>query len=256
MLLMSYCPQLIGPCCSPVRRRDLLKLLRSFTVWLIAAQITVFGIALSKSRAPLATLEIDPPVLMAYGGITAQSLKDSNEYWRLFTNIFVSGSISQLFINVALEFIFVLSREASWNTLRLVITFFSSAICGTFIALIFDPKGFVIGASPGIFGVYGGFIALYGISWESLHWKHRIAVLFMLFLNVILLIFATNLKHSANAGHAGGFSFGLAIGLLLFAHRSQTGKSKSCAYVTGGVAVSSLIVFPALYFTIFLTIDN
>jgi rhomboid protease GluP len=253
-LLMSYCPQLIGPCWTPVRRRDFLRLLRTFTIWLIAAQIVLFAISLSKSRIPLATLEIDLPVLVAYGGLTAKSLKRSHQYWRLFTNVFVSGSISQLFVNVALEFIFVLSREASWNTLRLLSIFFCSAICGAIIALVFDPDGFVIGASPGIFGVYGGFIALYGITFESLQWKHRIAVLFMLFLNVILLIFATSLKHSANAGHAGGFGFGLAMGLLMFAGRSETEKSKSCARTTGGVAASCLVLFPVLYFAIFLDV--
>jgi membrane associated rhomboid family serine protease len=122
------------------------------------------------------------PVLIAYGGISAKLLKVDNEYWRLFTNVFVSGSISQLFVNVALEFIFVLSREASWNALRLVATFLLSAVCGAFVALVFNPNGFAIGASAGIFGVYGRFVALYGISFEGRHWKHRIAVLFMLFL--------------------------------------------------------------------------
>jgi rhomboid protease GluP len=223
---------------------------------LIATQITLFGISLSKSRTPFATLEIDIHVLVLYGAVTAKSLRRSHEYWRLFTNVFVSGSISQLFINVALEFIFLLSREASWNSLRLMALFFLSAICGTFIAFDVDPTCLAIGASPGIFGVYGGFIALYGISFEGLHWKHRIAVLFMLLLNVILLIFVTNLKHIANAAHAGGFGFGLAFGLVLFAHRSETGRSRSCAYAIGAIVASSLVVFPTLYFVAFLDIGD
>jgi hypothetical protein len=113
----------------------------------------------------------------------------------LFTNCFVSASILQLFVTINLEFIGVLSREASWNTVRLVALCCLSEICGSFTALVFAQHRFAIGANAGIFGVYGGFLALYGIALETSMFP--IAVLFILFLNVILLIFAPNLKHSS-----------------------------------------------------------
>jgi membrane associated rhomboid family serine protease len=255
-LLMSYCPQLIGPCCTPVRCRDYLRLLKSFTVWLMAAQITVFGIALSKSRCPLPSLEIDRPVLLQLGALSLHHLKDRREYWRLFTGIFLHGNIAHLFVNVAIELIFVLSREASWNTLRLIVVFFGSEISGNFLTFCLDPEMTAVGSGNGIFGVYGGFIALYGILFEGLQWKHRIAVLFMLFLNGILLIFTTNDKHNNNWGHASGMACGFCVGLALFAHRAEGRKRKSCAYIFGGVLSLVLLLGPILYFLLILEVDE
>jgi rhomboid protease GluP len=247
-LLMSYCPHMIGPCCTPVRRQDYLRLLRSLTFWICLTQTVLYIVALTETKLPILSLNIDRNILIRYGAITPSSLQQTHQYWRLLSNFFINGSLSQLFVNVGIQLIFVMSREASWNLLRLGSIFFSSGICGTFFSLSFSPELLAVGSSGGIFGVFGAFCSMYGILFESLQWKHRIAVLFLLFLNALLLIFTTTQTYSGNWGHAGALAFGVALGLVIFASRSAQSTTRFGLYLAGGVISFLLMLVPVVYF--------
>jgi rhomboid protease GluP len=251
-MMMAYCPQLIGPCCSPVRRRDYLRLLGTFTFWLVLTQFVMCGIMLWETKSPITNATVDESVLMRYGAISPRNIKLDHQYWRLLIGIFLHKSIIHLLMDVIIELFFMLGRESSWNIIRLLAAFVLSNLTGSFFSLAFSdsPTASHLGANNGLFGIFGAFVTLYAISFEKLEWKHRVSVLFFMIVNVVLLIFATaeHVNKTGAPGQAGGLGFGVFFGLLLFANRSDSSRIRILGTLIGSLMCSILLVVPCAYF--------
>ena len=247
-LLASYCPLLIGPCCTPLRRHDVCRMLKSFTFWLIIVQVASFIFLLIKTKNPFHDTVIDPELLIKFGCLSPPHIKQKYQYWRCITTILVHRSFQTIAINVFLEFFFVMGRESSWNIFRLVGSYLLSNICGCFFTLELSPTFCSAGASCGIFGVFGSFIALYFIIFEKLPWRHRIGTLFMVAVILLFLIVSSSQKGIDFYGHIGGFIFGLAFGLVLFAYKCPTQKKKIATTLIGAIICIVAMVGPLLLF--------
>lgn len=255
-LLSSYCPQMIGPCCTPIRRKDFCRLFMSFTFWLMIAQIVVFVLTLLETRSPLEKATIDNPVLLKYGAINAYRIKIRHEYWRLLTTLGVHSTIAHVIVNIMIEFIFMLSRESSWNPARLVSVFLLSSVACSFWNMVVAPQ--VTGAGPtgAIFGVFGSFVSSYLISFEALEWRHRIATLFLICVIVVMLIFAGNERPDDGVGCLAGLIFGVGFGFILFARKNSKKKSRVLLYIIG-VSVSFVVLVPPIgYFLLKTDVSN
>ena len=252
-LCMSYCPAFIGPCCTPVRRRDFCRLLRSFTFWLVITQSIMVTLTLAETKSPLEKIVIERSILRKYGSMDPDAVREKNQYWRLLTSCFVHATISHFLICIITEVVFVLNREASWNILRTTSTFFLSSICGSFFMLVISRDVPSVGAGAAILGVFGAFVASIAVVFGSLQWKHRVSVLFMFLGNVVLLIFVVNERQEENWGYFGGLCFGFAYGLVLFAHKIETRQGKLLSYLIGGALSFGLLFVPVMIYVVDLT---
>ena len=247
-LLASYCPLLIGPCCTPLRRHDVCRMLKTFTFWLIICQVAVYIFCLSQTKNPFHNTIIDTNILIEYGCISPQHIKEKYQYWRCLSTILLHGSFSHVSINVFIEFFFVLGREANWNSLRLIGVYLLSSFCGAFFTLDLSPGFCSTGASCGIFGVFGSFIALYFILFENLQWRYRIGTLFMVTIILLFLIVAGSQEGIDFNGHLGGFLFGLFMGLALFAYKCPTHKKRVIVTLLGIIVCIILMFGPLILF--------
>ena len=249
-LLMSFCPELIGPCCTPVRRRDFCKLLMSFTFWLIVAQTIVVGLSLKESKSPLEKVAIEPAILAKYGAMVPERLRNNNEYWRLFSCVFVHATVSHFLVCIIAEFMFLLSREAAWNTLRFIPVFMLSSVCGSFFLLVVSPNTSSVGSGSSIFGAFGAFIVSYAVIFDSLQWKHRVSVLFLILMNVIFLIFVVNERQEETWAFLGSLCFGVSFGLILFSHKNQHRRGRIVGYVLGTIFSVGLLTVPITWYSV------
>lgn len=233
-LFATYCPFLIGPCCSPVRRHDICRLLYSFTFWLILTQIALFVVTLNETASPFHNFVVDKNILIKYGAVTPEKIKGENELWRLLSSIVIHSSISHILCDFSLEIMFLLGQEASWNTLRTASIFILSSICGSFTTLSFSDRNVLgMGGCSGVFGVFGAFISLYLVMFDQLPWNHRIGALFLIMWVIILLILAGVEGSSDSWGLLGGVVFGFGFGCFLFGPKCQNHRQKLGFMITG-----------------------
>lgn len=247
-LFISYFPLLIGPCCTPIRLRDFLRIFKMFTFWLILGQIAYYLYLIMITNTPTDIFTVDRYILEEYGILHPSRIKYKHEYWRIFSAILIHNCAQQLVINFFLEMIFVLPREACWKTYRLVPIFILSSICGNFTNLCFKPNGKSTGPASAIFGVFGAFVSSYLVVVRKLSWKHCIGVLVMICFIIALLIVAGTQEASENIGLAGGFIYGIFIGLAIFSKNSDDKKRTTACLIIGIVGSVVLIVFPIICF--------
>lgn len=87
-------------------------------------------------------------------GLNSNSLTFHN----LFTSIFFQADIFHLIFNISLLLMFGIIFEKDVGSFRFSLIFFSSALIGNFFQALLIPSSFVIGASAGIFGIFGGLV--------------------------------------------------------------------------------------------------
>lgn len=247
-LFISYFPILVGPCCTPIRARDFLRIFKTFTFWLILAQIGYYSYLVTLTKTPADIFTVDPYVLDKYGIIYPSRIKYNFEYWRFFSTILINNCAQQLVINFFLEMLFVLPREACWKAYRLIPIFLLSSICGSFSSLCFRPNDKSAGPASAIFGVFGAFVSSYLVVVRKLSWKHCIGVLIMICFIISLLIVAGTQELSENIGLSAGFVYGLFLGLAIFSKNADD-KKRTTACLTIGIIGSVLsLIFPIITF--------
>ena len=103
------------------------------------------------------------------GGISQQSLIDfalagppvaNGDWWRMFTSMFLHGSIIHLGFNMYALWIFGPAIERRFGPARYLALYFTAGLWGSAGALILSPNGYTVGASGAIFGLMGAFVAI------------------------------------------------------------------------------------------------
>lgn len=247
-LFISYFPILVGPCFTPIRTRDFLRIFKMFTFWLILGQIVYYSYLATLTQTPTDIFTVDRYVLDKYGTIYPSRIKYKHEYWRFFSTMLIHTCAQQLVINFFLEIMLVLPREACWKTYRLVPIFVLSSICGSFISLCFKPNVKSAGPGSAIFGVFGAFVSSYLVVVRKLSWKHCIGVLIMICFIIALLIVAGTQEASENIGLGGGFVFGLLFGLAIFSKNADDKKRTSACLAVGIIGSTALLTFSIITF--------
>ena len=103
-------------------------------------------------------ISADPKVLLSLGGNLTLYLKDG-EFWRLFTYMFLHGSIMHLLINMYSLYVIGTQLETFIGKFKFMFVFIISGICGGLLSAIATPflnpgKNVVsVGASGAIFGL-------------------------------------------------------------------------------------------------------
>ncbi len=154
------------------------------------------------------------------------------EYWRLLTSMFYHFSIDHLVYNMIMLYMMGAILEPFYGRVRYFVLFFVSGLVADAASLWYNgivlPKerafSFSAGASGAVYGLIGGFAAIYLFRRNALPaWEKRrlmIAVLFLLFGS----IFDTGIGHEA---HFGGFFGGLLLGCVYCMILKRKAKKKT-----------------------------
>ncbi len=212
-----------------------------FTAALLFLLGLVFLWEVKSATDPLrGLLALSPRMLTADGGLHAELVKQSHQWWRLFTAPLLHGSLPHLISNgIALLLVGILLERVIGHA-RFAAIFVISALCGSAASLFFNPLTNVgVGASGGILGLFAAaFVVGSRMTSQSNRGilKRRAAYAFALAL----------LPSSSSAAgvqidyaaHFGGAIGGGAMALLLFRSWPQNRSNVSLMYVTGAIAAS------------------
>lgn len=159
-------------------------------------------------------IDLDNQALLDWGADFRPLTVDENEWWRLFTNMFLHGGIIHLLMNMyALLFIGVL-LEPLLGKVVFITFYILTGIAASTTSLYWHDYSVCVGASGAIFGAYGIFLAL--LTTNIIHKEERSAFLLSTGLFVGYNLLYGIKGNTDNAAHIGGLLSGILFGLVIY----------------------------------------
>lgn len=161
-----------------------------------------------------------------------------HQYWRLVSGAFLHASIWHITMNMLSLYFVGRALEPAIGRPYFAAIYFTSLLCGSFGALLFDPLSPTLGASGAIFGIFGALIV---VAHERRIPLWQSGLLPILVLN---LVFSLTIAGVSLGGHLGGLAAGLATGWLVVKY----GERRALPQVVYGgcVAIAVIAVFASL----------
>jgi rhomboid protease GluP len=151
------------------------------------------------------------PDLVTQTGLKVNEYIVQGEYWRLFTPMFLHGSIIHLGFNLYALFIFGPGLERHFGHLRFITLFILSGFAGNVLSFMFSAAP-SLGSSTAIFGLLGAEGVFLYRNRQIFGSQARRALNNLVLLAVINLVFGLSSPGIDNFGHLGGL-----LGGTLFA---------------------------------------
>jgi len=185
----------------------------------ISATRVVIGINLAVFAAMLLTGEPTSARTLVRFGALVGGVLPLDEWWRIATSMFIHIGFLHLAFNMYALFLFGTPVERRYGTTRFLALYLLSGLGGGAASLVFTDALISAGASGGVFGVLGAWIAIY-LAHRSM--PGAAAQLRSLFLLVAInLAIGFTAGGIDNAAHLGGLAAGFVIGTgLEYAGRS------------------------------------
>ncbi len=179
----------------------------TFALIAVNVAIFLFGIATDSTQR-----------LWFFGAINGGWVFNDNEYYRLFTAMFLHGSISHLFFNMYALYILGMSIEQMYGRWRFSAIYILGGLTGSVASAALNltgPRDFGLGASGAVFALLGAQILYFWRYRETLGAYARGALRQYAILLGINLFFGLAVPQIDNTAHMGGLVGGAVLGFLL-----------------------------------------
>jgi rhomboid protease GluP len=187
------------------------------SLWLIALNVIVFIWEINTNAL------LDQERIIAAGALHRDSVL-AGEWWRLFSAMFLHGSVDHLVGNCVVLYILGIACEHAFKVRRTLVIYLFAGVSGALLSLTFQP-GPSVGASGAIFGVMGSVIAfLYRYRKQFILRDNRIAFVLLIWA-VYQILSGLMTPYIDNFAHLGGFIGGVVVTLLLQSPLLQQSQS-------------------------------
>lgn len=241
-------------------KRACKKFWLSFSVLISIAQVLIF-IFVVVDGGGIISLEDNPMigphahVLDRAGAKNAAKIRYSHEWWRLLTPLLLHGGIIHLLTNILVQLRFAIMVEVLWGSIVWMVIYGMTGVVANVISCIALPNHISVGSSGSVCGLIGAEIVFILITWRQTLPRdamERNLQLASLIFTAILTAAISFLPLVDFAAHGGGFGFGIALGLALFANRlvDSTPKMRILCRIVGCIAAGAMILGSVLYFMI------
>ena len=220
-----------------VDRVPLVRLLRraGATQAIIAANVAIFIAMLTRGSWN------DPRVLLDFGALFSPLPRA--EWWRLITAMFVHIGPLHLLFNMYALAIFGPAIESRYGRARFLAMYLCAGFLGSAASLLFTSGGGVrAGASGGVFGILGAWIAFFVRHRSARGAREQLRSLF--FLVAINLFIGVSVGHIDNFAHLGGLAGGFVTGTALeqSARRRSPGERQLVALAGYALVIAGGVV--------------
>ena len=203
----------------------------SYTVAIVS--IVMMVAAFYKNDWKIERLDVNPflgpspEILLELGAMKTDLLVVHGEWYRLLSAIFLHAGIIHLVLNVGSILFICGAVEKNHGPMNAAILFLVSAIGGNLISGVMQPGYVLIGASGGIFGVFGVCLADIALNWKLLfllfrkdedgfHWcLYNLFCVFTICLEVAINSIVGFTPYVDNFAHMGGLVYGFLLGLTI-----------------------------------------
>lgn len=133
----------------------------------------------------------------------------SGEWWRLLTAGFVHSqtNIAHVGMNMFTLYLFGQALEPLLGRWRYLLTYLLSIVGGSIAVLFIDPTTWVVGASGGVFGLFGAFLVL-----TKLHGGNTRSIIGLIAVNFAFGLFFPGISWE---DHLGGLITGIIVAYVL-----------------------------------------
>jgi TonB family protein len=188
---------------------------------------------------------------LLFNGAEFAPLTLDQEWYRLFTHMFMHGNIMHLLFNLYALFSVGSELERITGTKKFLLVYFLTGFTASLASLYFNLFVVGVGASGAIFGLFG-FSLVIQLA-ESRKNDHPIAPIIINFIVFIIvnLLFATMLN-ADNAAHMGGLAGGIALGVMSLFNASY--RTTKFEYLLLPLCISLFFALPRFqvsYFNFF-----
>jgi membrane associated rhomboid family serine protease len=154
-----------------------------------------------------------------------------HEYYRLLTSGFLHESIFHIGINMLSLYFVGRVLEPAIGRPFFAAIYFTSLLCGSFGALLFEPRVPTLGASGAIFGIFGALIVVAHARRIPLWRSGLIPIL------LANLVFSLTVPGVALGGHLGGLAGGVVTGWLVVDYGERRGRGTVVMLGCAAIAV-------------------
>ena len=244
--LDSFFPCCVGKICSPARKKDWIRMLKTVTFWLMIIEVALYLTMVFMTKGGLDwTLSPSTDVCLKFGANCRCKVQYLYHYHRLFSYILLHGSWIHILSNTFFQFLWGLSCEAAWGTWRFLIIFIVSGVAGGLTSDL-SSSAISVGASCALFGILGCYLTLIGLYWSRMAPMVKRVMVLMLVMIPVLFVALSFLPRVDWRGHLGGLLAGLSTGAIVFANKAATRKGMYISLIAGIVCTILLFVVQLL----------
>jgi len=179
---------------------------------ILVLNIFVFVAMIAAGRS----LQFTPRLLVDWGANFVPLTLLADQWWRLFTCTFVHANLLHIAFNMWCLWNIGRMAENIFGRFSFLCIYWLTGVSSSLLSCLVHPAGLSVGASGAIFGVAGALIP--ALRWGGLPFPReavRSTLQSLLFFAGYNLFIGAAVAQIDNAGHIGGFVFGLLIGALL-----------------------------------------
>ncbi len=186
------------------------------TVLLAAVNVIVF-LALS-----IQGMTEDAEFMLHHGAMYVPYVAEGDEYYRLFTCMFLHFGFEHLMNNMVVLLIVGWNLEMAVGKVKYLFLYIGSGLCGNVVSAIWDIRtgeyAVSAGASGAVFGMIGGLL------YVALRNRGRIGDISgrgIAFMVIVTLYYGFSNTGVDNAAHVGGLLSGFLLAVLLYRKRER-----------------------------------
>lgn len=174
-----------------------------------------------------------------------------NQFWRLFTPIFIHVGVGHLVLNLFAQVVIGGDIESVAGAKNTAIMYILSGVGGNIVASLFSPTIVSAGASSSIYGLMGVQVVDLIQSWALV--DHKALQAIRVTLSTIIVLGVGTLPWIDNWAHVGGFFVGIVTGFAFLPHMHFSDKDRvRKALLTIEARVVLLAIFIGLLVTFYL----
>ncbi len=188
----------------------------NMTVLLAAVNVIVF-LALS-----IQGMTEDAEFMLHHGAMYVPYVAEGDEYYRLFTCMFLHFGFEHLMNNMVVLLIVGWNLEMAVGKVKYLFLYIGSGLCGNVVSAIWDIRtgeyAVSAGASGAVFGMIGGLL------YVALRNRGRIGDISgrgIAFMVIVTLYYGFSNTGVDNAAHVGGLLSGFLLAVLLYRKRER-----------------------------------
>jgi membrane associated rhomboid family serine protease len=181
--------------------------------------------------------------LLNLGALWPRAVLQGNEYWRMFTSMFLQSGIFHILFNMWALWAIGGFMESAVGRFKFVLLYFISGFAGSVLVVVAAPTdSLVVGASGAIFGMFGA-LAVHAFLNRG-DFRSRALLGNVIFLLVINLVFTFSAGRVSWQAHIGGLLAGAAVmAAMMLAGRKDPRQPFGLA---DGLAVGGIVLFLVL----------
>lgn len=189
---------------------------------LALANIVVFALMVWEGGDPL---DFSGEQLVAWGANLRELSLDDRQYWRAIASMFVHGGATHLIYNLTGLALGAFVLEPALRPWRFLALYLVSGVAASWTSVLFNESAISVGASGGIYGIFGGVLAL--LLTDAYPRRDRPGLFYIFGAYALSGFVLTFGRQIDNAAHLGGLLAGAAAGAILYLAKPRPIRKKS-----------------------------